>query len=449
MNRQNVNTLQGQDAAGKPSVVTSDGRHHTDASLMSDIVVLNTMTLSSSASEVVVDHVDVSSEFAQSDDADSWYRLDVMAKGSDGEGPGDPDVLEQPPHLRFTAETEGEQSADEQDAAAQQPEPLEQPDQRRNVTTALEAALAELTEGPPIVVAPPESQTEPQTDGAIVDVEEDGLESPPERSVVPAAVADWDGSTQPSDGMAEEETAEELVEDVPTVASEPDAGPLAATWEVDELRWSDTCDELFEVSGEYLEQAGKKLCAAAADGLRALAVCSTHRGEGRTTLTLALAKAAAAAGLRVALLDADCANPQLAAQLGVETICSWHEVLDDRAPLPDAAVSSVADKVVLFPLAAPEMGQSVFLNDPRVTKLVRRISRHFELVIVDMGPVTRDEASFFEVSSECPVDAVMVAHDVRCADHTGLEATVARLRSYGIQGIGVAQNFVPATTAVA
>ena len=92
-------------------------------------------------------------------------------------------------------------------------------------------------------------------------------------------------------------------------------------WEVDRFRWPEICRQLYAAEQSYFEHAGEKLLEASRDGLRVLAVSSSQRGEGRTTLALLLARAAAAAGARVALLEADTHAPRIAASLGLDTPC--------------------------------------------------------------------------------------------------------------------------------
>ena len=88
--------------------------------------------------------------------------------------------------------------------------------------------------------------------------------------------------------------------------------PFVPAWEVDAFRWPDLCAQLDEASGRKLTRSGDELYMAMQDGLKVIAISSAARQEGRTTIALSLARSAAAAGCRVALLDADGANPELA-----------------------------------------------------------------------------------------------------------------------------------------
>ena len=86
---------------------------------------------------------------------------------------------------------------------------------------------------------------------------------------------------------------------------------------------------------------------AAKQGCKTWAVTGLRRGEGRSTLGLCLARLASQTGARIALVDADFENPQLAELLGVGTQCDWHSVLAEGLPLAEAAIVCLADELTL------------------------------------------------------------------------------------------------------
>jgi|GEM_PF-3028630 len=214
-------------------------------------------------------------------------------------------------------------------------------------------------------------------------------------------------------------------------------------WEVEKLIWSDAAQELSEHAEDSLQGAGVYLRGACREGLRVLAVTSGSRGEGRTTIALCLARAVAASGIRVAVLDADLENPDLANHIGLEAACGWEEVIHGRLPLEEVAIHSLADRVTVIPLTAAIADQSIELEDQRVTALVRGAAELFDLVIIDMGPIGTTQRKLFESGTHCPIDAAIIIRDLRAAPAEPTFTIGARLRSSGVKSVGIVENFAP------
>jgi len=199
--------------------------------------------------------------------------------------------------------------------------------------------------------------------------------------------------------------------------------------------------KLEQAVAEPLAQAGEALRDASRDDLRTLAVTSAQRREGRTAMALTLARAAARAGAKVALLDMDLANPDLARQLGVEAPCSWSDSAARGEPLSESAVYSVSDQITLFPLICPLDDLHNGLADERLTSMLQRARAEFDLVVLDMHPVTdRDTGAFHDLAS-CPIDMAIVVRNVHVTPAQETLAAIAHLRTMGVAAIGVAENF--------
>ena len=226
----------------------------------------------------------------------------------------------------------------------------------------------------------------------------------------------------------------------PIVQTAPLA-PLQPAWEVDRFQWPDHCRQLMSPENENMADVGQRLAVAAKDGLSILAITSTRRGEGRTTLALCLAKAAAAAGVKVALVDADADNPQLVNELGVEAACGWHEVVLGKQPLSEAAIVSLEDRFTFFPWMT--VGALKSLNDPQVTKVLKTIAREHQLVILDLGPAPGRETRMFEDGEHCPIDAVILVRDVRWTSAIEAQRVAGQLITAGVGSVGIAENFGP------
>jgi Mrp family chromosome partitioning ATPase len=224
-------------------------------------------------------------------------------------------------------------------------------------------------------------------------------------------------------------------------------GLLQPAWEVDRFQWPEHCKQLLSSENHYLADVGARLSNAARDGLNILAITSTRRGEGRTTLALCLARAAADAGVKVALVDADIENAQLVNELGVEASCGWQEVVLGKQPLSEAAIVSLEDKFTFFPWTSSATLKS--LNDPRATKVLREIAKTYSLVILDLGPVPGRETRMFEDGENCPIDAAILVRDLRWTSAIEAQRVAAQLTAAGVESVGIAENFGPRTQQVA
>jgi Mrp family chromosome partitioning ATPase len=237
-------------------------------------------------------------------------------------------------------------------------------------------------------------------------------------------------------GLSEEEEALLLGTDPPR-----ELEAFAPAWEVDAFRWPALGRELDEASGRKLRQSGDELCTAVQDGLKVIAVTSTERREGRTTVALALARNAATAGCRVALVDADGGNPDLARQLGLDSPCDWRQTRRRGQPLQEAAVASLGDRVTLFPLTVGNDSLSGRLDDPVLTDVLHELKSAFDLIVIDAPPVTAGDMYVAGAPSACEVDMVLVVRNVQATRPDACLSSVARLRALGVRAVGIVENF--------
>ncbi|MCA9119896.1 MAG: hypothetical protein H6822_00965 [Planctomycetaceae bacterium] len=210
--------------------------------------------------------------------------------------------------------------------------------------------------------------------------------------------------------------------------------PFAPVWEVDRFQWPAEIEQLFKAQTEYFDYAGKKLVAASREGLNILAITSTRRGEGSTTLALCLARAAAGAGAKVGLLDGNLNRSELGEKLGVDFGNGWQAAAAFEQPLAEAAITGLEEGITLFPSAAGPGSDVKSLADERVGQVFRTAASSYDLLIVDAG--TADLGTNVEM-----LDAAIVARDIR---HTTEEETLAvatALRNCGVKAVGIAENF--------
>jgi Mrp family chromosome partitioning ATPase len=262
----------------------------------------------------------------------------------------------------------------------------------------------------------------------------------------------WESEDAPAAGMKPQpsDTGDECppgdVGELPDRLSaiELDGGSAGfeSAWEVDHVGWTSVCRQLYESEAHPFAQAGQQLFTATAEGLRVLAITSAYRGEGRTTLALLLARSAAEAGVRVAVMDADLDNPQLALNARLQPVSDWRRALDDEVPLEEAAIHAVEERMTLFPLEPQSRGEPLRLSDPRVTKLIHGIASRFDLLIIDMGPIANDDRRLFAGGKVCPLDAAVVVRDLRHTTDDQAMSVVQRLSDLGVEAVGIAENFV-------
>ncbi len=225
--------------------------------------------------------------------------------------------------------------------------------------------------------------------------------------------------------------------------------PFAAAWEVDAFHWPTLCTQLDVASGHRLSASGDELYMAVQDGLKVVAITSAQRREGRTTIALSLARSAAAAGCRVALVDADGANPELAHCLGLDAPCDWRETQRDRQPLREAAVASLNDRVTLFPLTGSDDDLTGRLDDPALTCVLKELQQAFDLVVVDARPVLECPVSGATAPGAGMVDMVLVVRNVQGTTPEVCLSAVGPVRAMGVRAVGIVENFVPAEEAAA
>lgn len=211
-------------------------------------------------------------------------------------------------------------------------------------------------------------------------------------------------------------------------------------WEVDRFAWPKICETLLQAENSYFHHVGERLKSSTDNGRHVLMITGSRRAEGRTTLALCLARCAAEAGVKVALVDADLKNPQLGTSLGMDTPCSWLEVVAGKAPLQETAVASIEDRLTLFPLASSEY---VEMPDTRMMALLQQVSRHYPLVIVDAGPMDAEDHHAFADADTCAIDAAIVVRDMRYTSGQKTMDTAGGLQRSGVQAVGIAENFKP------
>ncbi len=184
--------------------------------------------------------------------------------------------------------------------------------------------------------------------------------------------------------------------------------------EIDAVRWPAVCEQLISKWSDRLDRLVEQLRGEAASGVRTLAITGTHRREGRTTLALCLARKLAASDTKVALVDADFANPRLASQLSIGVQRGWESVLCGEESPWEVMIESLADRLALLPLGAPATPEETSIGSYRIAATLHELAEHYEVVLIDAGPIGLDDTiPHWLFDSSAGVQATILAYDAR------------------------------------
>src|SRR5215212_8309131 len=117
--------------------------------------------------------------------------------------------------------------------------------------------------------------------------------------------------------------------------------------------------------------------------IRVVAVTSSARGEGRTTIAANLALTAAREGREVALVECDVRRPSLAAMLGLAPRAGLAEVVQGSAELPQALCRSGSLAVLA---AGDARDPGAILRSARLATVIEQLRGSFPLVLLDVPP---------------------------------------------------------------
>ncbi len=126
-------------------------------------------------------------------------------------------------------------------------------------------------------------------------------------------------------------------------------------------------------------------------GWKSVLFTSALTGEGKTTNACNLALSLAATGAKVILVDADLRNPSVARRLDRE---AWQEsgglidYLTGKLPYTSLLHSYEGTSLVVLPGGTPESRTAALYTNGRLEKLIARLSREADYVLVDAPPCT-------------------------------------------------------------
>lgn len=222
-----------------------------------------------------------------------------------------------------------------------------------------------------------------------------------------------------------------------------EAHSLLASFEVARFNWPGRVSQITTAASSGFANLAALIAQRSREGRKVLAITSTQRGEGRSTLALAVARMIGNRNVRVALVDADFASPKLGEQLQLAIDIGWEDVLAGDQPLREALIESLADRVTLLPLrsALPEPAA----NDRHlVAETIEQLRRAYDLVVIDLGPLGDDTAAldFAAIFHGARLDDALVIRDIHRTTHDDLKRVGRRLSAAGVGHWDVVENFV-------
>jgi len=225
-------------------------------------------------------------------------------------------------------------------------------------------------------------------------------------------------------------------------ASNMEAEPFRPMLQVERFPWPRVCHQLQAQAAESLEMLADALRVAGAQGKRVLGLGGCRRGEGATTIALAAARRLGQDGLRVALVDADFRNPQLAERLQLLPQSGWAETLDGSLPLEEAVIETADGQIALLPQIEPRPDLADHARQRLIDSLAV-LRTHYDAVLVDLEPLggAPDEQSPLAATVHRQLDAMVLIQHAGMTTAESLVRVQTRFRATGPAVIGVVQNF--------
>jgi Mrp family chromosome partitioning ATPase len=224
-----------------------------------------------------------------------------------------------------------------------------------------------------------------------------------------------------------------------TISQGPGETPWRPLLQVDRVVWPSIHARLQCMAASAIQQMADGLLSLCASGSKVLGLASCASGEGVTTLMLAAARSLANLGRKVAVVDANWNNPQLAQSLGLLPQIGWEETLCGGLPLEEVVIESLADGLAVLPVRKPSA--STIAAGP-IAASFDILAREFDVVLVDLGPLAQLEEGAPSRAVAARMDAVILVQNVRVTTPNRLADVREHLAASNLRYVGTIQNFV-------
>ncbi|MEM7767818.1 MAG: Wzz/FepE/Etk N-terminal domain-containing protein [Pseudomonadota bacterium] len=172
---------------------------------------------------------------------------------------------------------------------------------------------------------------------------------------------------------------------------------------------------------------------------KTVAVCSSLPNEGKTMTTYALGRMSAVSGSRTLVIDGDFRRRQLTEATGVEPEVGLIEHLFGEVALEQALLTDEASGLDILPLSNQRNTPRDVFGSRSFDALLQRLEEHYDLIVIDTGPLLLMAESRVIVSK---VDQVIVVAKWRSTTRTALKQTMGILNQFHANVAGVVLNFV-------
>ncbi|MGH7213914.1 MAG: polysaccharide biosynthesis tyrosine autokinase [Tepidisphaeraceae bacterium] len=168
---------------------------------------------------------------------------------------------------------------------------------------------------------------------------------------------------------------------------------------------------------------------------KCFAVTSPSPGDGKTSLSLALGLSFAASGSRTLLIDGDMVGAGLTSRMNMTSPEGILEAINNRKLLPYVQTTDIAN-LSMLPVGAAQAHHSSMVAPAVVRKLIAEAKEHFDVVLIDTGPVLGSIESS-PVASAADGVVLVVA---RGQQRPLVEKALAHLMAIGARLAGVVFN---------
>jgi len=179
------------------------------------------------------------------------------------------------------------------------------------------------------------------------------------------------------------------------------------------------------------------------DNIRSVLVTSRYDQEGKSSITINMMRTIASCGKRVALVDADLRRSVLASRYKFAYGQSEHagltEYLAGMCPLENVLYETNLENAFIIPAGREVMNSLQLLSSTRYAEMIRKLSKHFDVVLVDTPPagVIVDA---IEIAKYCDGALLVVASNM--GRKQDIDEVAQNIRKTGCKVLGAVLNNV-------
>lgn len=179
------------------------------------------------------------------------------------------------------------------------------------------------------------------------------------------------------------------------------------------------------------------------DNIRSVLITSRHEQEGKSSVAINMMRTIAGCGKRVVLVDADLRCSVLASRYKFSysqlTNAGLAEYLAGMCALEDVVYETNLENAFLVPAGREVMNSLQLLSSPRYAEMIARLSKHFDVVLVDTPPagVIVDA---IEIAKYCDGALLVVASNTGRKQE--IDEVAQNIRKTGCKMLGAVLNNV-------